>query len=79
MGFSLQMSEKGYTSKIIGREWIETVFDVQTHNIAHGCHRLLIIDGHVSHFTSGLLEYAQEHKIIVLCLLAHTTHWLQSE
>ena len=73
------MSEKGYTSKIIGREWIETVFDVQTCTIACGRYRLLVVDGHASHFTSGLLEYAREHKIIILCLPTHPTNCLQSE
>ena len=72
------MSEKGYSSNLIGRQWIETVFDAQTENIANGCKRLLIVDGHSSHFTWELLEYADSHGIAVLCLPPHTTHALQS-
>ncbi len=72
------MSDKGYTSKEIGCEWIEMIFDPQTCVIANGCTCLLVVDGHASHFTSGLLKYAQAHHIVVLCLPAHTTHWLQS-
>ena len=72
------MSNKGYTSKEIGCEWIEMVFDPQTCVIANGRNCLLVVDGHASHFTSELLEYAQAHRIIVLCLPAHTTHRLQS-
>src|SRR5258706_422971 len=72
------MSEKGYSSNIIGSQWIETVFDAQTVHIANGCKRLLVVDGHASHFTWGLLEYADSHGIAVLCLPPHTTHALQS-
>ena len=72
------MSDKGYTSKEIGHEWIEMVFDPQTCVITNGHSRLLVVDGHASHFTSELLEYAQAHRIVVLCLPAHTTHQLQS-
>lgn len=72
------MSEKGYSSNIIGQQWIETVFDAQTQSIANGRKRLLIVDGHSSHFTWGLLEYADSHDIAVLCLPPHTTHALQS-
>src|SRR5258706_5214924 len=73
------MSAKGYTSKEIGLEWIETAFGPQTSEIANGCSRLLVVDGHSSHFSLGFLEYAQANRIIVLCLPAHTTHQLQSQ
>jgi len=68
------MSTKGYTSKEIGLEWIETVFGPQTSEIANGCNCLLVVDGHSSHFSLGFLEYAQANHIIVLCIPAHTTH-----
>ena len=63
----------------IGREWIEHEFDPPTRNVAQGCPRLLIVDGHSSHFTQESLEYAKDHDIHVLCLPPHTTHTLQSE
>ena len=47
------MSEKGYSSQIIGQQWMETVFDPQTQGFANGCTQLLIVDGHCSHFTYG--------------------------
>jgi len=62
------MSDKGYTSKVIGCEWMKMVFDPQTSPIANGRVCLLVVDGHASHFTSELLEYAQAHRIVVLCL-----------
>lgn len=50
------MAEKGYMTKVIGREWIETVFDAQTKEMARGRWRLLIVDGHVSHFSWSTRE-----------------------
>jgi hypothetical protein len=73
------MSEKGYSSQVIGQQWMETVFDPQTQGIANGRTRLLIVDGHSSHFTYELLSYATAHNIVVICLPPHTTHALQSE
>lgn len=63
----------------IGVQWIKDDFDSQTSEVAKGRPRLLIVDGHSSHFTRGFLEYAKDHDIHVLCLPPHTTHALQSE
>ncbi|KAB0803136.1 hypothetical protein PPYR_00106 [Photinus pyralis] len=39
---------------------------------------LLILDGHTSHCNlCEMLEFADEHGIIILCLPPHTTHYLQ--
>jgi hypothetical protein len=64
---------------VIGREWIECDFDPPTCKVANGHARLLVVDGHASHFTQSFLEYAKENDIHVLCLPPHTTHALQSE
>ena len=63
----------------IGQAWLEHDFDIPTRAKAAGRHRLLIVDGHTSHFNYGLLKYAKENRIIVLCLPANTTHALQSK
>ena len=75
---SICKSAKGWTNGEIGVDWIK-LFDLQTctkltHNNEH---RLLILDGHGSHYTMGLIDYAIKHKIIVICFPAHTTHILQ--
>jgi len=62
----------------IGQEWVAHNFDQPTRAKAAGCYRLLIVDGHTSHFNYDLLSYAKENDIIVLCLPANTTHVLQS-
>lgn len=52
-------------------------FDEHTKKKADGRYRLLLVDGHNSHYTRGFLEYARTHMILVLCYPAHATHLLQ--
>lgn len=74
---SLGYQKKGWTDGEIGAEWIK-IFDAQTCNKAgNDEYRLLIVDGHNSHYTAAFLEYAREHKIIVICYPAHATHIYQ--
>ena len=68
--------KKGYTSGEIATAWIED-FDKFTRAKANGRYRLLVVDGHSSHFTMGFLEYARNHKIAVLCYPSHSTHIYQ--
>ena len=62
----------------IGVKWIQH-FDTETHSkpIDANEPRLLILDGHNSHYTINFLDYACDHNIIVICLPSHTTHALQ--
>jgi len=66
--YSVHVSRKGYMTGEIGRQWIEFNFDPPTSVVANGCPRLLIVDGHASHFTQDFLGYAKEHNIHALCL-----------
>ena len=38
---------------------------------------MLILDGHTSYITTAIIQYALDHKFILLCLPPHTTHVLQ--
>ena len=38
---------------------------------------LLLLDGHKSHTTIGIVDWAKEHNIILYILPAHTSHFLQ--
>ena len=73
---SLGHSTKGYTDGEIGVEWIKQ-FDKQTHVKAAGHRRLLLVDGHNSHYTHAFLEYARKNRIVVLCYPSHLTHIYQ--
>ena len=69
-------SKKGWTDGVIGWLWIED-FDKKTCDKANGHTRLLLVDGHNSHYTMDFLDYAREHNIQVLCYPSHSTHVYQ--
>ena len=70
-------SENGWTDGGIGRNWLEHVFDAETAEKAGGKPRVLIVDGHSSHYTAEFIQYARENNIIVLGYPPHCTHTLQ--
>lgn len=61
----------------MGREWLETVFDKETKAKAGGRTRVLILDGHSSHYSLEFIQYARENNILVLGYPPHCTHALQ--
>ncbi|KAF8226871.1 CENP-B protein, partial [Tricholoma matsutake] len=69
-------STKGYTDGEIGVEWIKQ-FDKQTHAKAAGHQRLLLVDGHNSHYNRAFLKYARKNQIVVLSYPSHSTHIYQ--
>jgi hypothetical protein len=58
--------------------WLKHDFEPATakQNITCG-YRLLILDGHNSHTTYKFCDFAERHKIIIVCLPSHRTHRLQ--
>jgi hypothetical protein len=68
--------KKGYTSGEIGVAWLQD-WDKLTKKKANGRYRLLIVDGHSSHYTMGFLDYAHKNTIVVLCYPSHSTHVYQ--
>ena len=53
------------------------LFEKATREKANGEYRLLIVDGHNSHYTVAFLRLARLHMIIVICYPAHSTHIYQ--
>ena len=74
--FRIAHSPKGWTDGTISSEWIKD-FDEKTRTKANGRARLLLVDGHNSHYTLEFLDYARQHNIHVLCYPAHSTHVYQ--
>lgn len=56
---------------------MKKVFEKETREKAKGRTRALILDGHSSHYSLELLQYAREHKIKILGYPPHCTHALQ--
>lgn len=53
------------------------MFDVKTKEKAAGRTRILILDGHSSHYTPAFLRYARDNIIEILDYPPHCTHALQ--
>jgi hypothetical protein len=68
--------EKGWTDGEIGAAWMK-IFEANTRKKANGKWRLLIVDGHNSHYTTAFLLLARLNMIIVICYPAHRTHIFQ--
>src|ERR1700712_2241050 len=71
----ITVSDNGWTNDEIGLQWIHH-FHECTKN-SYGQWRLLIFDGHGSHHTDSFREFCLQHKILTLCMPAHTSHILQ--
>ena len=68
--------QKGWTDGEIGASWMK-LFEKATREKANGEYRLLIVDGHNSHYTVAFLLLARLHMVIVICYIAHGTHVYQ--
>nr|GAT51369.1 predicted protein [Mycena chlorophos] len=73
---SITYQEKGWTNAEIGLAFIEN-FHEQTKDRAAGHVRVLLVDGHNSHYGLDFLRFAREHRIHILCYPAHATHVYQ--
>jgi hypothetical protein len=69
-------SENGWTSNLIGSEWLSRVFIPST-SPSYGGYRLLLLDGHGSHTPIDFMWLCKLHKIHLLYLPAHASHLLQ--
>ena len=72
-------SPKGYTTDEIGLHWLQK-FDAQTRTELAAPpleYRLLILDGHRSHYNLRFCEYVWDNKVILLSYPGHSTHLLQ--
>ena len=71
----LAVSDNGGTNNDFDIEWLKYFYKF---NPPVGAYRLLILDNHDCHITFKFVTYAHDHKIVLLYLLTHSTHRLQS-
>jgi hypothetical protein len=72
---SIAVSEKGWTDRELGVEWIK-LFDKCTKH-KNNKTQLLIVDRHGLHCTLNFIKYAAAHGIKLLSYPPHSTHVLQ--
>ena len=75
-GWKFITSKKGWTSDLIGFEWLKAYFQLfvsKSTNLRH----LLIIDSHSSHVTAWFIAFYITSKIDLFLLLPHSSHKTQ--
>ena len=75
--YSISKSENGWTDASLGLAWLKTVFDPETKAKAAGEPRVIVLDGHSSHYSHEFIQYARENNITLLGYPPHCTHALQ--
>ena len=75
-GWAFSTSNKGWTSDIHAYEWLTTQFEPLTRR-NDGKRRLLVVDGHSSHYTTRFLAFCITKKIDLALLPPHTSHVTQ--
>jgi hypothetical protein len=73
---AIVISDKSWTSNEITLIWLKQHFEPKTRS-PHAEDRLLIIDGHDSHYSIEFIEFCDAHRIHLFILPPHTTHMLQ--
>ena len=58
-------------------EWLSTVCEPCTRLSDPTAHRLLIMDGRISHVTAKLIAFCMKHLIDLLILPPHCSHFLR--
>ena len=72
------MSETGWSNGQVFKDYLMEHFIPFVRGGAdHSQPVLLIYDGHASHISPSLIEWAKEHSLILFVLPAHTSHILQ--
>ncbi|KIJ28783.1 hypothetical protein M422DRAFT_189346, partial [Sphaerobolus stellatus SS14] len=74
---SICHSPNGWTDTELAINWFKKDFEPQTREKAAGEFRLLLLDGHSSHYPTELLHYAQTVDVLIAGYPSHTTHALQ--
>lgn len=73
----IAISPNGWTDGELALQWLRNDFNAKTKEKADGRTRILIVDGHSSHYTPAFLRYAHENNIKILGYPPHCTHALQ--
>jgi len=70
-------TSNGWSCDSLGLQWLQKVFHPYTKEKAGNRRRLLIVDGHSSYVNLQFIEWADQHRILLMILPPHSTHRLQ--
>ena len=75
-GTDYTVTESGWSNADVFEEYMKDHFSTYVH-VKEGEHHLVLYDGHASHVTLSLIDWAKERNIILFLLSPHTSHILQ--
>jgi hypothetical protein len=75
--YNIQVSPNGWSSDLIALEWIHLFHENTKDRVGTNGKRVLFFDGHGSHLTFEFLDFYEEHLIIPISFLPHTSHFAQ--
>ena len=72
------MSESGWSNSTIFQQYLQDHFlRFKQSDADPSQHTLILYDGHASHVSSSLIDWAKNHQIVLFVLPPHTSHLLQ--
>ena len=74
----IAVSRNDWINNELNLVWIQKCFDSEIKICQKDEYWILLINDHASYITTQMIDYCISQKIILLCLLTHTTHLLQS-
>jgi len=74
--WAIAVSDNSWTTNELGVEWLKH-FIKHTDGKVIGARRLLILDGHESHWSLEFQELCKENNIYTLCMPPYLSHLLQ--
>ena len=74
--YVISTTASGFINDVLGLQYLRH-FDKWSKRRQKGASRLLIMDGHGSHCTRHIINFAQEANIKLFAVPPHTTHFLQ--
>ena len=76
-GSMYSVSDSGWMVAANFKQWFAKMFIPAVKHLTTKHPVLLVFDGHHSHISLDLINFASENNIHLLCLPPHTTHLLQ--
>ncbi len=78
IGVKIAVFTSEYNDSTLCLHWLLNIFSLAITEQSKKAWRMLLLNRYESHLSMSVVNYAQKKKILLICLLSHTTHLLQS-
>ncbi len=77
IGVKIAVFTSEYNDSTLCLHWLLNIFSFATAEQSKKAWRMLLLNEYESYLSMSVVNYAQKKKILLICLLSHTTHLLQ--